>query len=190
MAVFFITLIILFLAFSFKKSRVLNVCMFLFAWIIFSYSINVADREVYKMKYINYDKWSSATEFLFNKIMTVSNGWGLEFQTFITIIGLIFLLILFVTAYRLSDNFCLVIALYFLFPFVMDVVQIRFFLASVIIIFGFQFIFKENVSVKDNILWCICVIVAASFHLSAILFLSFVILEKINLKKCIYIIIS
>ncbi len=182
-----ITALLVIFSIIYKKSKALFAIDFIWMYIlIVSAGDDLADRSVYLSKYINVNEWASATEYMFNLFMNICKQSHLSFEQFVYIYSFIFLLILYIATYKFTKNYCVVIALYFIFFFCMDAVQLRFSMASAISIYAFTYIYKDNIKKRDYIIFSILIFLASGFHLSALFFYIFILLPKFSIKKCIY----
>ncbi len=105
---------------------------------------------------------------------------GFSFESFRIFIGLVGLSLIGYTVYNLTPKYNFVLVLYFIFPFILDVIQIKNFLATSIFIYAFHFIRKEQ-KIKPIILF----LLAASIHPVTILFLPFLLIRHLSLRKTI-----
>lgn len=119
----------------------------------------------------------------------VLNNWGrslnltfAQFKGLLTVIGLI--LILITCQNFLSKNSNLVLGLYLLYPALINVVQIRFFFASSIVIFSLIFLKKENVI--NLIIFALLVGVGITIHTSVAFYLVFLLIPIIEKNEKIF----
>ena len=188
MIVLLVTIVMIILSFLFKKSKFVYLLDFIWMYFLIVYAgNNLADRSIYKMKYLYVNEWNTATEFAFNKFMIFCVNFGFDFEHFLKIYILCFLLIIYFATYRFTENICAVIGFYYIFFFCMDAVQLRFSMASAVAVLAFTFIYAENIAKKDYIIFVLLIILSAGFHIAAAFFLLFFIIPKIDLKKCCYI---
>lgn len=154
--------------------------------VIFSFSTGYTDQENY--------------ENLFNIIRSSGEGYfgsqpglvylyrfciylGLDFESSLIIIFCFGFLFIQSVVSRFSVNSLFVYALYVIYPFFLDVVQVKQFVCMSLVVFALQFTFKRNGFLK----YCFFVIVAASFHYVAIFFLPFIFLSRFSVNKLILI---
>lgn len=103
---------------------------------------------------------------------------GVSFEGFRFVIGIVGIALIGQTIMKLSQQFNFVIILYFIFPFILDVIQIRNFLGSALLIYSFQFLVKDQ---KFKSL--IFILLASSIHSLIILFIPFIFLYHFSLRK-------
>lgn len=184
MLCFLITSILILLSQILKNSKFVYFLDFIWMLFLATTPDGLSDRTIYLLKYENVIGWSSATEYSFNTFMLIAREFNLEFEEFIFVYIFVFLFILYMATYKFTNNYCAVIALYFIFFFCMDVVQLRFAMASAISILAFSYIYKENITKRDYIIFCLLILFASSFHLSALFFYIFLFLLKFSIRKC------
>lgn len=179
-----IYIILIFSGIILRKNKIVNFFIFIFSWILFGWSYGNADYMVHYNRFYNYNQsWIiSSTEPLFTLLMRLFNNLNFTYERFLIIISFVLLSIYFVFVKKNSKNINLPIILYLLFPFCIDVCQIRFFIAGTIIYVGLNFLINEEVGFKLIVKYAICVIISAMFHYSTI-FLLVLILPKIMTKK-------
>lgn len=166
-----ITGLLCFLSLLKPRSKCLYVIIMLFLWLCMAGTYGNADEGIYMSRYNQPDLWVSNTELLYGLIMSFFRKIGCSYEVYKSIITLIQLLLISSTIKRYSKYPNLVLVLYFWFPFLLDVAQMRNALATAIMIFGIQFLIndiesnscKEKIT-KNEIKYIICIIVAALIH--------------------------
>lgn len=168
-----------------KNSKVLYVLLFVFLWLLFGWSSGNADSGVYISRFDNYNSLANETEKLFTKLLELVHEIGGTYQTFLIIVATVGLAIIAYIIYKYSENFTFVAALYFLFPFVMDVTQIRNYTAFVIVIYGFKYLISNDKN--SDLKYLICIAVAANFHFSTIVFAIMLVPKHFSIQKTIFV---
>lgn len=160
----------------------INFAFVFFLLIIFSFSSGYADQENY--------------ENLFNVIKSSGEGYfgsqiGLVyFYKFVIYVGLDFsstLLIIFCLSFvfihyvvsRFSDNSLFVYILYVIYPFFLDVVQVKQFVCMSLVVFALQFLLKKN----GYLTYLLFISIAILFHYAAIFFLPLIFLSRLGFNK-------
>jgi hypothetical protein len=166
-----------------KNSKVIYLISILFLWILFGWSSGNADSATYLSRFENYNSLSNETEKIFTKLMEFVHKIGGSYQMFLIIVSMVGLIVIAYITYKFSDNFSFILALYFIFPFVMDVTQIRNYTAFVVLIYGFRYLFCDEK--LSGLKYCICVIIATGCHFSAIVFLIMLVPKYFDTKKTI-----
>lgn len=122
--------------------------------------------------YDNSDYYNYATRYEEQKYLGLEVGWGalcrianhigLNFQEFKMILFIIWIIVLFRTVSKYTKNGLLVFSLYFVFPFFLDVVQLRNMIVTVIIMIAFQYLLKPGL--KTSFIYLIHIFLATIFH--------------------------
>lgn len=157
--------------------------MLLIMWIFFGWNTSNADFLNYKHIYdiINYSGGYSGVEFGFEFVMKLSNYLGLSYYSFLKVYSLLGLLFITSSIKKYSNNSTLVLFLYLVYPYLLDVVQIRNFMAMAIMVYGIRFLVSRDK--KSSILYIISIMVASSFHYSALFYLVFLLVRIKKVKK-------
>lgn len=175
----YITLVILIiLSLVYQKSKRIAVANTIFMWIIVTFCYNNADYANYLKIYENTDIISDQGFAIMCKIF---NGLGFSYNVMLGVISAICLYLLYSAFGRMSDKIALVTMLYLLFPFPADAIQIRNFIAMSIVIYALKFL-EEGHTKKDTAFYLICVLIAMSFHVLAIVYIILPIVNKLSVK--------
>lgn len=170
-----------------KNNRVLFFSSIFFMWILAGWSYGTADYFIYSDMY----NWStnasqiSNTEIGFSLLMRISYTLGFTFQQFLMIIFAVGLALIGYTIMKNSNTPNMVLAIYFIFTFIINVTQFRQFLATAIFVFSFQYLLSRDR--KSDIKYIIGILLASSIHFSSIFLLLLLVPKKINIKKVIVI---
>ena len=123
------------LGFMFQKNKTLSIVFCGFMWLLMGWSYGNADYNIYLDRYNNSSSYKTLEPF-YTILQDIAKGAGLEYESFLIICSGICLLIRFYVIWQSTAFPNFVLSLYLLFPFVMDIVQIRFFYASTIVFWG------------------------------------------------------
>lgn len=177
-----VTIFLVCLNLVYKNSKLFFLMLLFWLWILFGWSYGTADYQIYMNRYNFFIEKSIYTEPVFTLIQKLAHIFQLDFREFLVAISFLGLLLIGKTIYDLSSNFGFTLALYSIFPFVIDVTVIRFFLASSIIIFGFRYLLDFSLERKtiNDFLWIICVTIASLVHMSCIFFYIFLVPKRLN----------
>jgi hypothetical protein len=153
--------------------------------LLFGGIYNCADDEMYLTMY-NYIKLHgltayATTEVGFTFFVFLCTKIGLSYKIFRTIIAVIGLLLIQKTVLEYSKKYSFVFILYFIYPFLLDVVQIRNFLAASIVIFSMPYLAQN--SRKGDIKYLIGILIAVSIHYMAIFFLPFLWVNRYSVNN-------
>lgn len=126
-------------------------------------------------------KNSELSEIGFRFLAYLGNVIGLSYQLFRTLVAIIGLLLIQKTILDFTKKYNLVFLLYFIYPFILDVIQIRNFLAASIVVFSLRFIIKN--SRKDDVKYLIAILIAASVHSVSVFFIPFILIKNFTIKQ-------
>ena len=135
-----ITVVLICLCLNYRKSQVLAFILQIWLWVLYAWSSGTADFSIYENRYNLYGARISYTEPIYTTIVRIAHYFKLDFRSFMIVSVLIAMFLMYKTANDFSINVGEVIGLYAIFPFVMDVTIMRYFIAQSIIIYGFRFL--------------------------------------------------
>ncbi|WP_368259059.1 MULTISPECIES: EpsG family protein [Enterococcus] len=162
-----------------KKFSLTSLIPILIMWAIFSFNTDNVDMDTYKYLYYILPslplKETVGLEFGFVIIIRIFNYLSLNFQFFNFFIGSFCIVLLVRFVNLVSNNKFLVYILYFIFPFFLDVVQTRNTIAYLIVLNSLKFLLE-----KKHLKFIFSVVLASFFHVSALFFLIFLL---VNYKK-------
>lgn len=167
------------------SNNILFFMLFLITWIIFGGNSDNADYQNYNAIYdfIKNNGSYSAVESGFEIICILFIKLGFDYQNFLVVYSFIGLLLVQSTVRKLTKNHNVVWLLYFVFPFLLDVVQIRNFMSMSIIVFAIRFLLeKKHLNIFKFI---VLVLLASTFHVSSLFYL-LLLLTKFSSKTIAY----
>lgn len=170
--------------FTKKHSRIIAFMTILFIVIMFGFNTNSLDNINYIRHYNNISSGvysSNPLEFGFIILMWLGNVLGLNWIGFKTIISLFCFILIYKFIKKYTNNLNLVIFFYLLHNFFMDAEQIRNFIALSIFIYSLKFLLVNNF--KNNLIYSLLILIAATVHNSFIFYLPLIF---INIKKTKY----
>lgn len=182
-----LSLLFILLAIYKKDSKIISVILLLILIIMFGWSSQMADTSIYIDRLEHYNNKSNMTynEPLFTLIMKFFNNLGFSFESFKIFISIFCLLTMYIIIRKSISNINYVLLLYFIFPFCMDVVQIRYTMAITFIYIGIFFLLNETKKTKALSLYILFNIIAGLIHYSTFLYLAIIIPAfLIDYKKC------
>lgn len=157
-----------------KNSKTLALLLIAVMWALYGWNTGVAD-------YINYlwrfngildNTIEFNTEYGFSLFSSLVSSLGFDYTFFRIIYSLIGLTLISSTIFRYTYNVSFVLALYFIYPFLFDVAQMRNFMAMAIFTFAFRYLVEDK---KYNTLkYIICICIACTFHTVAIFYFIFI----------------
>jgi len=156
----------------------------LIMWILFSFNTWNPDMENYKIIYqlyeygLNYN--SNNLEIGFKYIFKLCSYFNFSYQQVLMLIATIGLVTILLSSKKYSDKQYIITILFLIFPFFHQVTIIRNFVSLCIFFYAFQFLYK-----KETKKYIICIIVASLFHISALIYLLYLLsyFDSKSLKK-------
>lgn len=176
-----------------NRFRALSFVLLMTMWVLFWGSQGIADQAIYMFRYsrigdLTLSVWDY--EFGFRFLMKIASQAGLNYRQFLMVVSSLGLLLIVSTVKKLSPKPQIVYALYFIFPLMLDIVQVRYFLAMSIFIYALRFLIKPS---PKNILNYVALIVVASlFHFTLLFFVGviFFVFMKENILLRIILIVT
>lgn len=143
---------------------------------------NNPDTTIYYNMYYNKSFFDKDVGFGYLIQMSNNLGWSINtFRLIIAIVGLV--LITSAVNYWLTKP-SLFYLIYFIYPYMMDVVQVRNFLAMSIFVFALRFLVIESKEEKKNaLLYVLLLLVASSIQKTALVYLPLVLINRVERKK-------
>lgn len=142
---------------------------------------NIGYAENYSLVSRNKYLAQQITSFGWVKLSEVGLNLDLDYQQFKSIILILSLILILISIRRfVGTNYGLFFALYLIYPALVDIVQIRYFLAMSIIILGLSFL--QHNKIRSYIVYLICLILAILIHNSCIIYVMFLALPFLNNK--------
>lgn len=157
-----------------RRNRYVFLIVIALLWILFGFNSINPDYINYYNAYNNIFRYvGNITEPLFQELMRIANATGINYQFFLAIIAALSLILIGKTVWDFSPYPCLVMSLYFFYPFTLDVVQCRNALALSIVIFAIKYIIEYQLShdSKNLIKYATLIIVSTGVHFSCALYL-------------------
>lgn len=152
----------------------------LLMWILFFGNYQNPDYDNYSRSYLYVETGSDFGYFFIKNIFL---SLGLNYHIFLSIFTLIGMLLINCTVRRFAENTSYIYALYFIYPFLLDVVQLRNFMAMAIFIFAIPFLLSQKKT--DYIKYIILILLASTFQMTAIVYLPIIFVNKFKTNKLI-----
>lgn len=176
-----------------KNSKFFFFSMLILLWIICSFTTGNADESLYISRYNEYLNWAGKTELIYFYFIVFLNKLHIPYIGFKMISSFIEISLIGYTVFKHSKSPNIVLVLYFIFPFMIDVAQMRNALATAVMIFGSGFILnniesehKSNKINMNDIKFVICILIATFIHTASLIWIILLIAEKLNIKKTIF----
>lgn len=151
-----------------------------------------ADLQVYLMRYeaygafdiFNFNINDKITQSLGDLLMTKSLiTLGAPYGVTVFVKNSIFILLMFYIVRRITKNWGAVCLIYLVYPFVMDVIQLRnFYMQTLLFLALYTYIRSSDQGINKDIKFILVILVASAFHNVAVLYLPFVIVNRIKHK--------
>ena len=160
-----------------KKSKIILAYSVFCAWVLSAFASGNADSLIYENRYYYYDQFVGQTEPGFQWLMSIFNSFHIDYQLYRMAIIALELAFLVYFLSRITKNAAYALSIYLIFPFCMDVVQMRFALATSISLFGLTLLCKatgeEDCTKKRYFTmgYIAIIIIASFFHSVALLYL-------------------
>lgn len=179
----FIFILLIILAIFITKPNFLDVIIITFLGYLSLISTNAADYNSYNNIYYAISSHELyETGYGWYLINSWARTQGLQYnqlKALLTILGL--LLTVYTIHQLIGKNYNLTWGLYLLYPSLINVVQIRFFIAMSIVLFGLTFLSKGTI--KGNLLYALIVVAAFTIHTSAAFYLIFLLVPIVEKKE-------
>jgi hypothetical protein len=177
-----------FFAFGKKHFKFMAFMLLLFMWILFWANTMNPDYFNYMRLYSDIQSGSpvyveNGKDIGFRIIIKLGIALGLSYEFFLSLIVIFAFLLIHSTVKQFCKNYNYVYLLYFIFPFFLDVVQIRNFLFMALFVYATKFLIDN--SKKSKIKYVIIISLASLIHIIGILYLPMVL---IGVKKKNYLI--
>lgn len=158
-----------------KRSRFVFLNLLIFMWVLFGLNSWNADYFGYQQTYnsigINnaFESYFQEFEIGYKFVCRVAYKFGFDYNLFLATFSIIGLLLITSTIFKYTKRRSYVLGLYFLYPFMMDIVQIRNFMAMAIILFAFRYLISNRK--VDKIKYIFFVLIASTFQTVGIFYL-------------------
>jgi hypothetical protein len=161
-----------------RRNYLLFLFLFILMWLIFAGGYNNADYDNYLLVYravgdgLVIDFSQPGYYFL----LYVFNVLGFDYQSFLFFVSFFGLSLIGLSLSKLTNKINFIFPLYFIYPYLIDVVQVKHFLASSFIIYGFSCVAKKDKFSGYKFL--ISMALASSMHYMSIFFMPFYIFRN------------
>ena len=167
-----------------KHGKFISFLLVLFMWVLYwsnNYNPDYIEYlRMYKSMEVGASIFSPEREFGYGILMKIFVTIGLDFDVFIMIDTFICYCLIHSTVKKYCDNYNYVYLLYFIFPFFIDVVQIRNFIVMSILIYSIRYLIEDyNIA---NIKYLFLILIASTIHIFALAYIPFILI-KIDKNK-------
>jgi len=183
---YFLSSILIFIGSIKKSSKIVSALLLILMWVLYGWNTGNADYMSYNIGYyynaVSNINWSK--EVGFQLLCKLFYKFGLQYNQFLVIISIIGLVLITSTVRRYTKNVAFILAIYFIFPFMLDVVQVKNFMAMAIVVFALRFLIEKKKWGKVK--YIILVMFASTLHYVALFYFLFLLTEVRNAKRLIY----
>ena len=185
-----ISILLFMYAFFRKESKIAYTLLFIWMFILFAFNYMNADYMMYERQYIRYGIGEQfyGVEILWQFLCKFFYNMHLPYSIFLIFYSSICMFLLNKSLTKFSKYKSLALSCFFAFPFFLEVVQIRDFMAICIVIFGLQFLYNDQDS-HGTLKYILCCFIATGFHYISLFYLFLIIVKKFDLKKLCFFII-
>ena len=155
-------------AFGRRHSKLLAVSLLCFMWVLFWGNQATPDTPRYLALYNSVGSGTLDIEPGFALLMQLSVGAGLSYTAFVALLSLVGLGLIHATVRHFTSNWNYVYALYLIYPFLFDAIQIRNFLAVSIVTFAARYLTARR---RGLLAFVALVLVASTIHVIALFYL-------------------
>lgn len=170
-----------------NKSKIVYGALVVLMFILMAYSYGNADFSTYEMYFRIYGSDLSFSVLLLNNglfkvLCALFTRIGLNYYHLLIFLTVVGLYNLHTTAKKFIDYKCIVFGLYFIYPFVMDITQLRNFVAMSFLLKGCSYLIDDdNDKDKKGIVpFVICNVIASLFHITFVFYFVLLLIKVIN----------
>ena len=184
MYIFVIVLLIGAIFFDFlnseKTSKITTIVLLLFLWIMMAANMDNPDYDNYYRGY-QYLDTIKGSEWGYYMLAKICSNFGMGYNQFKFVLSALGLMLMHRTVIKYLKNHTLFYIVYFFCPFMIDVTQLRNFIAMSFFIYAIPFLNDETI--KGKLKYTIFIVLGASFQVTAFIYLPIVFLGKMDKNK-------
>ncbi|HFX3832218.1 MULTISPECIES: EpsG family protein [Enterococcus] len=170
-----------------KVSKITSVTLLVFLWIMMAANVDNPDYYNYLRGY-NYLNEMKGSEWGYYLLTKFCSSMGLGYNQFKFVLSGIGLFLIHGTVRKYLKSYSLFYIMYFLCPFMIDVTQLRNFIAMAFFIYAVPYLTEETI--QGKVKYILLIILGASFQVTAFIYLPIVFLGNVNKNKMIKFILS
>ncbi len=172
------------LSFSKRDYGLASFFLLVVMWVLFSGSLSNADFDNYNHLFDAINRGGDG--FLSSQVglvllMKLATSLGFDYNQFLMLVSSLGMLLIASTVYKYTNKPMVVFLLYFIFPFALDVVQVKHFCAMSIVVFSLRYLVSSTSIANYKYLFGI--MIASSIHYISIIFLPLLFIKNINNKN-------
>ncbi|SCH00940.1 Uncharacterised protein [uncultured Clostridium sp.] len=175
-----------------KKSKIIAICLILFMFTMMAFSYGNSDFETYEMYFEIYGNNLSINAFFllnggFKWLCSLFQKLNLTYNDMLFFMSLFGFYNLIWVAKKYVQNINVVFALLYIYPFIIDITQIRNFVSMTLLIRGIYYLITEKKNSKAIIKFGLFNSLATSFHLTFLYYFILICIRFIDRKNIKYI---
>ena len=170
-----------------KNVTLIYTLLLIFLWILMAFNTSSADIGYYSNMFTRIRSGITyyAVEGGFYYLCRFAVMLGMNYPLFLKIYSGVAMMLISSTIVRYAKKPSIALLFYFCYPFILDIAQIRHFMAVAIFIFSIRYL--EEFSIKNLIKYCMLVLLAATQHLLALAFFFFILVYVSDNKRVVQI---
>lgn len=174
-----------------NKSKIVYGALILLMFILMAYSYGNADFSTYEMYFRIYGSDLSLSVLLLNNglfkvLCALFTRIGLNYYHLLIFLTAVGFYNLHTTAKKFIDYKCIVFGLYFIYPFVMDITQVRNFVAMSFLLKGCSYLIDDDNDKIGIAPFIICNVISSLFHITFVFYFVLLLIKVINKKNLKY----
>ena len=177
-----------------KRSPIVFAVMAGFIWLICAFTYGNADELIYISRYEKPEAWVGQTEVIYMLLIQLFRHIGCSFQVFKASMAAIQIILIGSVVWRFSKHPNIVLLAYFIFPFFLDVAQMRNALATSVMIFSVGFLMddekEEQISfylTKNEWKYIAGILIATGIHTASFFWILLLVAKKCTQKMTVII---
>lgn len=179
---YIITIIMIILNLLYRDSKKVYCLSFFYCFIMLAFSYGSYDTLIFINRYLHPERYYEFTEILFNAIVMFFNKLKVSYMSFMVMISLIEITLIFNFIKRHSLNNCYVIGLFILYPMLVWFEQLRYLMAfTIVLTCGVECLISKPKHYRVKAF--LFIIMATLIHSSSIFWIVLLVAEYLDLKK-------
>ena len=159
---------------------IISCVLVLFAWILAGLNTWNPDYDLYKLSYDNmsWEKIADTRAIGYSFVIFIFKSLGFSFQGYMALVCFLVLLSIYKSIKQYTDNCNLAFFAYLIYPFLIDPIQIKQWVASAIVLYSLRYL--TETTNKNIIRFVICVLLATLIHSSCVYYAVFILIFLIK----------
>lgn len=163
-----------------KTPQITTIFLLVFLWIMMAANIDNPDYDNYYLGYQNLQIYAGS-EWGYYVLAKVCAAIGVSYNQFKFILSAIGLLLIHSTVIKYLKKHIMFYIMYFFCPFMMDVTQLKNFIAMAFLIYAIPFLTEETI--KGKVKYAFFITLGTTFQITAFIYLPIMFLGKVNKNK-------